>query len=241
METSELKDRVVGIQRVRAKNILPNPLNFRIHPDKQKDILKGMLGEIGIADTLLVRKLEDGRVVLINGHMRQGMYPPEQKVPVVVVDLTEEEANTMLAAMDPLAGMAETDKKAQKKLIKNLKPGDEILTGFFAELTPTKKGKDKELGLDVQGSEEPTEEGEEVPEVAPVEEATGASQVRMVQLFFNSETQPVYNKMIEILNKAFDTFNPTDCVFRALKECVSRFGGDENGTDSSESGEVSDR
>lgn len=212
MEISELRDRIVGLERVKAKDLLPNPHNYRGHSDKQKEVFKSILGEVGIADVLLARKLDDGKRVLINGHMRKGQYPAEQEVPVVIVDLTEEEANMMLAFMDPLAGMATTDKKAHKKLIKKLKPGDEILNSFFSDLTPTRGGgKGKAPDLDV----EPGSEGEEE---VPAEAETGASHVRMVQLFFNIETQPVFNSMIESLHKVYNTFNITDCVVAAVKE-----------------------
>ncbi|MGA3311173.1 MAG: hypothetical protein ABSD08_21590 [Xanthobacteraceae bacterium] len=41
---------------------------------------------------------------------------PDQVVPVLVLDVNEAEANKLLATLDPLAGMAQTDMMAFKEL-----------------------------------------------------------------------------------------------------------------------------
>lgn len=51
-------------------------------------------------------------------------------------------------------------------------------------------------------------------------DAPPASNVRMMQLFLNTDTFPQVMKWIEFLNGEFSTSNPTDCVFKALKECA---------------------
>ena len=43
------------------------------------------------------------------------------------------------------------------------------------------------------------------------------SQVRMVQLFLNSETEPLFKKMVENLQQTYGTTNLTDTVYRALE------------------------
>ena len=57
--------------------------------------------------------LPDGRLMLIDGHLR-AETTPDQLVPVLVLDVDENESNKLLATLDPLAAMAETDKGAFK-------------------------------------------------------------------------------------------------------------------------------
>ena len=89
--------------------------NWRRHPARQAAALRGVLEEIGYADALLARVLPDGRLMLIDGHLR-AETTPDQLVPVLVLDVDENEANKLLATLDPLAAMAETDKVAFKDL-----------------------------------------------------------------------------------------------------------------------------
>ena len=56
-----------------------------------------------------------GGLMLIDGHLR-AETTPDQVVPVLVLDVNEAEANKLLATLDPLAAMAETDMMAFKDL-----------------------------------------------------------------------------------------------------------------------------
>ncbi len=103
-----LRDRVRELRRVRAADLRPNPLNWRVHPPAQREALRGLLHEIGYADALLAREDGDGDLILIDGHLRADLTP-DQEVPVLVLDLNEAEADMLLATLDPLASMAEAD------------------------------------------------------------------------------------------------------------------------------------
>src|SRR5215831_69102 len=98
----QIRDRIKELRRVRAGDLKPHPKNWRVHPDAQKNALRGLLAEIGYADTLLTRELPDGSLQLIDGHLRAETTPDSQ-VPVLVTDLTEEEAEKVLLTLDPLA------------------------------------------------------------------------------------------------------------------------------------------
>lgn len=74
-----------------------------------------MLRQIGYADALLARRDGD-RLVLVDGHLRQGL-DPEQVVPVLVLDLDEREADVLLATLDPLAAMAVPEPEALRDLL----------------------------------------------------------------------------------------------------------------------------
>jgi len=105
----------VELIRVRAGDLAPNPSNWRTHPPKQRAALRGLLRQIGYADALLARR-EGDSLVLIDGHLRKSL-DPEQMVPVLVLDLTEEEADVLLATLDPLAALAGAHPPALAELL----------------------------------------------------------------------------------------------------------------------------
>jgi DNA modification methylase len=113
---SHIRDRVKELRRVPARDLIPNRKNWRRHPKAQADALRGLLDEIGYADALLVRELPDGRLVLIDGHLR-AETTPDVEVPVLILDVSEEEADKLLLTLDPLATMAETDAERIKQLL----------------------------------------------------------------------------------------------------------------------------
>ena len=102
-----MKDRVKELRRVPASELRANPKNWRRHPPAQEAALRGVLEDIGFADAVSARETPNG-LVLIDGHLRQEVMG-DQPVPVLIVDVTEEEADKMLLTYDPLAMMAHAD------------------------------------------------------------------------------------------------------------------------------------
>jgi len=86
----KLKDRIKGLERIPARELLPHPKNWRTHPREQRDALRGVLAEVGIADALLVRRTKDGYQIL-DGHCR-AEEAPDVEWPCLVVDLSDAEA-----------------------------------------------------------------------------------------------------------------------------------------------------
>ena len=128
-----IRDRVKELRRVRASELLPNPRNWRRHPRAQRDALEGMLSEVGYADALLARETPEG-LMLVDGHLR-AETTPDMTVPVLVLDVKEEEADKLIATLDPLAAMAEADTEALAALVSELgERGDEALSGLLQDL-----------------------------------------------------------------------------------------------------------
>src|SRR5690554_7471545 len=103
-----MRDRILGFSRVPASSLMPHPDNWRRHPDLQRRVLADLLQEIGMADALLVRELHDGRLQLLDGHLRAETCG-DQLVPVLMLDLDDAEAAKLIASLDPLASLAESD------------------------------------------------------------------------------------------------------------------------------------
>jgi hypothetical protein len=128
-----IRDRIKELRRVRAKDLLPNPKNWRTHPDRQRDALKGLLAEIGFADALLARETPDG-LMLIDGHLR-AETTPDAKVPVLVLDVTEAEADKLLATLDPLAALAQTNQEQLDGLLENVSSTNAAVAGLLSDLS----------------------------------------------------------------------------------------------------------
>ena len=114
----KIKDRIIELKRVKAKELSPHPSNWRTHPKEQQDAMRSALAEIGYADALKVRQ-HNGGYQIIDGHLR-AETTPEMEVPVLVLDLDESETKKMLATFDPLASLAGTDEDILSGLIKDI-------------------------------------------------------------------------------------------------------------------------
>ena len=112
-----MKDRVKELRRVPASELRANPKNWRRHPPSQEAALRGVLEDIGFADAVIARETDDG-LELIDGHLRQEVMG-DQVVPVLIVDVTEEEADKMLLTYDPLAMMAHADQDQLLHLLRD--------------------------------------------------------------------------------------------------------------------------
>jgi DNA modification methylase len=112
----QIRDRIKELRRVRARDLVRNRKNWRKHPPAQQQALLGLLNELGYADALLVRQLPDGSYMIIDGHLRADTTP-DAMVPVLVLDLTEDEADKLLLTLDPLAAMATSDVEQLKALL----------------------------------------------------------------------------------------------------------------------------
>ena len=154
----KLRDRIKELRRVKAGDILPNPANWRTHPKSQQDAMRGILAEVGIADALLVRETPAG-LQLIDGHLRADVSP-DSEWPVLVLDVDDKEAAKLLATVDPLAAMAETDPEKLKELLHQIDIESDALQQMLAALAD-------EAGLQDDGVEIIEDE---VP--APPDEAT---------------------------------------------------------------------
>lgn len=127
----KIRDRIRELRRVPASELLPNPKNWRTHPKAQQDALRGVLAEVGMADAVLARELPDGSLMLIDGHLR-AETAADAKVPVLILDVNEAEADKILATLDPLAAMAETDGAKFDELLRAVNTSSEALQQMLA-------------------------------------------------------------------------------------------------------------
>jgi hypothetical protein len=129
----DYRNRIKGLRTVRARDLQANPRNWRTHPREQHEALRGILKEVGWASALVARELPDGSLMLIDGHLRADAAEDEE-VPVVVVDVTEQEAEKLLLSMDPLASLADSNAQALESLLRDVQTGDSALAKMWEGL-----------------------------------------------------------------------------------------------------------
>ena len=148
-----LRDRVVELRRVPAGTLKPNPKNWRLHPEGQRSAMSEMLEQIGFVGALAARETKEG-LELLDGHLRADIAA-ESTVPVLVLDLTDDEADQMLATYDPLSGLALIDGDKLDGLLKGITLDENaeirrMLSDLHVELVDEVEGK-PETGREVEG------------------------------------------------------------------------------------------
>jgi hypothetical protein len=113
--SSPIRNRIKGHRRVRAVDLVPHEWNYRLHPEVQKAALEAIYRDVGFARSLLASELPDGRLKLIDGHLRRDL-DLDMEVEVEILDVTEEEARALLLSIDPLAALAQSQEQLRDRL-----------------------------------------------------------------------------------------------------------------------------
>ena len=126
MSREAWRNRIVGSGTEAPDQLLANPKNWRIHPKRQQDALAGELEAIGWVQQVIVNQRTG---FVIDGHLRVAMAISKQEpiVPVLYVDLEEEEEARVLAVLDPIAGMAVMDKEKMAALLAEVAVSNDLL------------------------------------------------------------------------------------------------------------------
>jgi len=132
------KNRIIGSGEESLDNILFNPRNWRIHPLSQQDALKGVLEEVGWVQEVIINKRTGN---LIDGHLRCQLAAREgnKTIPVLYVDIDEAEEELVLATLDPIAGMAATDKAKLDRLFQDINSDNENVQKLISEIAEKEK------------------------------------------------------------------------------------------------------
>ena len=192
------------IQELKIEQIKPYDNNPRknLNYDKVAKSIK----EYGFQQPIVV----DKNMSIIVGHTR---YEAAKRldlktVPVVIADL------------DPLK--AKAYRIADNRLNEDSKWDFSLLNKEFTDLMDNHFDLDN-LGFDNKELEnlitfEPEfKTDDNVPEMEDLDQDIMPSQVRMVQLFLDSETEPKFKEMLEFLKDKYKTNSITDTVYKAVE------------------------
>jgi hypothetical protein len=77
MNGSIIRDRIKNFCRVPARDLFDHDGNPRRHPQAQRDALRGVLEQVGIAAALVAYRSErnGGKLTLVDGHLRKHPLP----------------------------------------------------------------------------------------------------------------------------------------------------------------------
>lgn len=153
MANGQIRSRIVGHEDVAPDQLLAHDSNFRRHPGRQLDALRGSLRELGWVKTILVSK-RSGRV--IDGHARveEALRQNLASVPVTYLDLSPEEERKALAVLDPITEMAFRDDDALASLLAEVTTEDPGLQALLDDLA----GKEAPSDGDPDAANEPQDQ-----------------------------------------------------------------------------------
>lgn len=134
-----LRNRIIETRMMDPRELVANPKNARLHGPEQKAVMRAMLQRVGFVDPV---KWNQRSERLVDGHLRVQIAAEdgEPEIPVAVVDLDEDEEAVVLAAYDPLAGMAALDASMQVELLMSIDAANDALgdalSAMLAEAMP---------------------------------------------------------------------------------------------------------
>jgi len=101
--------RITGHGEESPDRLLPNARNWRLHSATQQRALASVLGEVGLVQS-----------VIVNRTTAKG----QPTIPVVYVELSEEEERIILASLDPIGAMADADRERLGDLLSHIENED---------------------------------------------------------------------------------------------------------------------
>jgi DNA modification methylase len=133
------RSRITGLGSEDPTQLLANPRNWRTHPGPQRDALRGSLDTLGWVQQVLVNQ-QTGHVVDGHARIEEAISRGEPSVPVLYVDLTDEEEALVLATLDPISAMAIPDQAKLAELLAGVTVDDTGLAALLREMAPPTTG-----------------------------------------------------------------------------------------------------
>tara|TARA_R100001510_G_C7652924_1_gene210895 strand:+ start:68 stop:685 length:618 start_codon:yes stop_codon:yes gene_type:complete len=205
------------MQNIQIEEIIPYSRNPRKnqHVDKVATSIK----EFGFQQPIVV----DKNMVVIVGHTRllASQKLGLKEVPVLVADLSESKAKAYRIADNRLNEDSNWDDELLNLELIDLQKDDYDLDSLGFEKNELEK---------IFNSDDPlfVAPDQSFEEVAPNVEDLMPSQVRMIQLFLDSETEPKFKEMVSALQKKLDINNLTDTVYKVVENEYNRSKADFN-------------
>jgi len=123
-------NRIVSHSEEPPDKLIANDSNWRTHTQAQRHALSSVLSEVGLVQSVVVNTTT-GR--LIDGHLRVELAKAQGQptIPVVYVELSEDEERLILASLDPIAAMASADRDKLQELLASIQGEDEAVRGLL--------------------------------------------------------------------------------------------------------------
>lgn len=197
------------VELLDTESLKPNPKNPRINDQTVDDIVKS-IKEFGWTVPIIA----DQNLVLATGHARlkAAKQLGLKKIPVVIKKMTESERDAYVLADNKIAEKSIWDQDALAKILESINfSNPELLgaTGFdIQEIEELIDNTSIESLMEDQGPL--TKEDKSVL-------AGEKSHVRMVQIFLDDKTFPLFIGMVEKIQVKLGTSNLTDTIYAAIE------------------------
>lgn len=134
-DLSQVRNRIIGHVELLPSEILDHPGQAWDHPTAQANALVGILEEVGIVDEILIYKSEraGGKYVTPDGHLRKSL-DPQKPWPCTILDLSDEEADYVLATKDPVGMMKQTNAAALDALLSSVSSSNQAVQEMLADV-----------------------------------------------------------------------------------------------------------
>jgi len=128
------RNRIVESGQVDPRQLAAHPLNFRVHSAHQSDVLASALQDVGIVQSIVISK-RTGRI--LDGHLRCALAIEQNQplLPANWVDVDEKEEQLIIASLDAITGLADTDYDKLQHILSGVNSADLGLSEFLAELS----------------------------------------------------------------------------------------------------------
>lgn len=159
------QNRIVEYAEEAPDQLLANPQNWRVHGRMQQVALSGVLDDIGFIAPVIVNK-QTGH--LVDGHLRVSLALRHNipTIPVVYVDISEDEEREALTTFDPIGAMASSDMQMLEGLIKDLNSIGDAAKVALTDIVTEANRKAVKAVLDPMAGYEGTEQPPDVA-IAP--------------------------------------------------------------------------
>ena len=139
------RSRIKRHVRMRAGDLVPHEDNCRTHPEAQRRALLDLYAEVGFARSLLAYELPDGRLKLIDGHLRQ-QIDPDMVVDMEVLDVDDAEARKLLLSIDPMSALAGYDDAVLSRLRDTVSTESDALANLWATVADGQRAAERAMG-----------------------------------------------------------------------------------------------
>jgi len=105
---NQFQDRIESLVYMRVGDLCKHPHNYKDHGQEHSLILSESLKEFGVIKPLMAYRSErmKGKLTLLDGHGRMKVNPDEVW-PVVILDIDDDEADSLLLIVDTIGDLAE--------------------------------------------------------------------------------------------------------------------------------------
>lgn len=187
-----------NINQLKKSEYNPRDLSKKQHQELTESITK-----FGLVDPIIININPSRKNIIIGGHQRYQICKElgMKTVPCVEIDMSEEKEKELNIRLNKNQGQWNFDNLANFFDIDNL-----VDWGFDSKELNFSNAVDLNETISAIDDEFTGEGDDYLP-----------SQVRMVQLFLSSETEPIFRTHIEKLKSVYNSENITDAVMTAVK------------------------